>query len=216
MRVAIPQSYEDITVKEWQTLEKEWSRPGSDEQKTSRTVKVLLGLTDEQLRSIHVKEWPRITAAFNWLLSSETHAHELVPRFYLHGKEYGFVPDWSKLTTGEFIDLEAYASAGFTDNLAEVLSVMYRPVIDSQKEFYEIEAYDPSDRKVEVMRDAPMSVALGSMVFFLTTVRELAIDTRRYLREAEKQEHSKRSGVGMLHFIHWLTGMFSKSRKSLK
>ena len=43
---------------------------------------------------------------------------------------------------------------------------MYRPIVAGKGEFCEIEPYEGSDKYSDVMKDAPVTVALGAMVFF--------------------------------------------------
>tara|TARA_R100001086_G_C11835547_1_gene257737 strand:+ start:668 stop:1363 length:696 start_codon:yes stop_codon:yes gene_type:complete len=78
--------------------------------------------------------------------------------------EFGFMPNMSEMTLGEYIDLEKYIS-NWAD-MHKALAVMYRPIVAGKGEFYEIEEYEGSKKYSEVMKDAPMSVATGSIVFF--------------------------------------------------
>ena len=50
---------------------------------------------------------------------------------------------------------------------------MYRPIVAGKKEFYEIEKYKGSDKYSDIMKDAPITVALGAMVFFYHLGKEL-------------------------------------------
>ena len=45
---------------------------------------------------------------------------------------------------------------------------MYRPIIAGKKHLYEIAPYEGSDKWADVMKDAPVNVALGAIVFFLS------------------------------------------------
>lgn len=212
MKVLIPQDYSDITVDEWQRLEKEWAKGGTPLQKTAQCIEVLCGLTANQVKQIASADWNRLMKELDWVMSGEQRDHEVVPRFTIEGVEYGFVPDWSQVTTGEFIDLETFAGLGFTDHLPSVMAVCYRRITAQSGQFYEVEPYTPTERKTNEMKGAPMDAAMGAMVFFLTTARGLANDTLNSLRE-DRQTRWAKSGVGIRRFIVWLTAMFSKSKR---
>ena len=85
--------------------------------------------------------------------------------------EFGFMPNMSEMTLGEYIDLEKYIS-NWAD-MHKALAVMYRPIVAGKGEFYEIEEYEGSKKYSEVMKDAPMSVATGSIVFFYNYIDNL-------------------------------------------
>lgn len=118
---------------------------------------------------------------------------DLVQRFKMTGSdgvtaEFGFMPNLDKMTFGEYIDLESYISDW--DNMHKAMAVMYRPIIGGKKELYQIEPYEGSDRWSEVMKDAPVNVALGAMVFFYRLGTKLSRYTMNSLLEQEKTEGS--------------------------
>ena len=80
--------------------------------------------------------------------------------------EFGFIPNLERISLGEFIDAEAYISDW--DNMHKAMAVLYRPLTGHKGEFYEIEKYEGSDKYAAIMADAPASVAIGAMLFFLS------------------------------------------------
>jgi hypothetical protein len=142
---------------------------------------------------------------------------DLVQRFKMTGSdgvtaEFGFIPNLDKITFGEYIDLESYVSDW--DNMHKAMAVMYRPIIGGKKELYQIEPYEGSDRWSEVMKDAPVNVALGAMVFFYRLGTKLSRYTMNSLLEQEKTEGStvlkralEESGVGINQYTDLLEEM---------
>jgi len=120
----------------------------------------------------------------------------------LNGVEYGFIPNWTKLTVGEFADLESYSSKNLFDNLEKALAVWYRPITKKKADdSYFIEPYEPHFTKQEKMLDMPMDVVVGAMVFFYRIERRLAIDSRlSSIRQSKKnlKIKSTTNGVGMV------------------
>ena len=77
---------------------------------------------------------------------------------------FGFIPKLDDISLGEFIDLDNYI--GDWQQIHKAMAVLYRPITFRKKDFYLIEEYEGSDKYAEVMKDAPVNVALGAIVFF--------------------------------------------------
>ena len=60
----------------------------------------------------------------------------------IDGVEYGFHPELSDLTLGEYADLETFLKNGINNHLPEVMAVLYRPITEKKNDVYTIEAYD--------------------------------------------------------------------------
>ena len=87
------------------------------------------------------------------------------------------------------------------ESLPTVMSVLFRPV-DKTDSFgnYSIKAYDASRDRIEIMKEAPMNVVNGALVFFSNLSRELRIAIQKYTRKAIareiKHQDTLKSGVG--------------------
>ena len=97
---------------------------------------------------------------------------------------------------------------------------MYRPIVAGRGEFYEIESYEGSDKYSDIMKDAPVTVALGAMVFFYhlgkellrTTMRSLQHQALEELRQEEKNP-SVVNGDGINQYIRLLEEMSENLNK---
>jgi len=123
-----------------------------------------------------------------------------------------------EMSLGEYIDLEKYISNW--EDMHKALAVMYRPIVAGKKEFYEIEKYKGSDKYADIMEDAPITVALGAMVFFCHLGRELRKTTLDYLQrqtrgiiQQQKKTHSGVSGDGINQSMRLLEEMSEKLKK---
>ena len=85
--------------------------------------------------------------------------------------EFGFMPNMDEMSLGEYVDLEKYISDWGT--MHKAMAVLYRPIVAGKKEFYEIEKYKGSDKYSDLMKDSPITVSLGAMVFFYRLGKEL-------------------------------------------
>lgn len=77
---------------------------------------------------------------------------------------FGFIPKLDDISLGEFIDLDNYI--GDWQQIHKAMAVLYRPITFRKGDLYLIEEYEGSDKYAEVMKDAPVNVALGAIVFF--------------------------------------------------
>jgi hypothetical protein len=127
--------------------------------------------------------------------------------------EFGFMPNLSEMTLGEYVDLESYISDW--EQMHKALAVMYRPIVAGRGDFYEIEEYEGSAKYAEIMKDAPMNVATGAMVFFYSLGKELLKTTLRSLQEDLQKDPqqqnlpSETNGDGINQYMHSLEEMFS-------
>ena len=87
-------------------------------------------------------------------------------QFELEGVKYGFIPDLSQMSLGEYIDLEEALKE--TKSFHKAMSVMYRPIVKSFSNLYTVETYDASVERQEIMKSAPLGIASSAVVFFLS------------------------------------------------
>ena len=121
--------------------------------------------------------------------------------------EFGFIPNLDKITLGEYIDAENYLSDW--ESMHKAMSVLYRPIIAGNKDFYKIEKYEGSDKYSEIMKDAPASVAMGTILFFLNLGIDLSkitmdslLKQQEILKEDPTHKDLVKSGDGTNQYIH--------------
>lgn len=90
-------------------------------------------------------------------------------KFTLNGVKYGFIPNLEKITTGEYIDLQNYL--GNPEDLHKAAAVMFRPITKEYGKYYDIAPYTGSG--ADEMKDAPLGVVNGALVFFYDLVNDL-------------------------------------------
>ena len=99
-------------------------------------------------------------------------------QFELEGVKYGFIPDLSQMSLGEYIDLEEALKE--TKSFHKAMSVMYRPIVKSFSNLYTVETYDASVERQEIMKSAPLGIASSAVVFFYHIVKELLQASQHY------------------------------------
>jgi hypothetical protein len=125
----------------------------------------------------------------------------LVTKFKLNNKEYGFHPQLDDLTLGEYIDLDTFI--GDWENIEKAMAVLYRPVVNKLKDKYTIEEYKVG-RDADIL-DMPMDAVLSSIFFLWNLGLDLSKTMMNYLDKEETQAltqflNSQPNGAGITQF----------------
>lgn len=185
VKIEIPADWSGVTVRQFQELNEVWEACDDVRQRAVAGVRILCKVEQDTASRLTVATLDKCYAKLDWLMHKQDVEMPLIPQFELGRRKYGLIPDFSKLSLGEFIDLENNAKDGFFDKLHVVMSILYRPITEQWKDHYTIEPYAPSEAKNEAMREATMDVVLGAMVFFSHIASRLAVDMRNYLQKAQ-------------------------------
>lgn len=111
-------------------------------------------------------EYAEVLDKLNEFIELDKKPTELINRFKIGGVEFGLIPDFDKITTGEFLDLSSYESD--VGNIHRLMAILYRPVTKSYKTRYNIEEYEGSDKYKDIMLKVDAKVYISVIGFFLT------------------------------------------------
>jgi hypothetical protein len=186
----------------------------------AKILEIFCGVTLKQAYELPLKELDSVVTHILALMSEK---NGLQKRFTMtdpkgNTTEFGFMPNMDEMSLGEYIDLEKYISNW--DTMHKAMAVLYRPIIAGKKEFYEIEKYEGSDKYSDIMKDAPISATLGSMVFFYHLGNELRKITLDYLQQQtrgiiqqQQKNLSEANGGGINQSMRLLEEMSEKLKK---
>ena len=202
--LTIPTSLKDITLSNYVKFLK-ISESNTDELFINqKMIQIFTGLELSYVDKMASTDFIDIASQLQKVLAETP---ELINRFTLNNVDYGFIPDFEKLTLGEFIDLDN--ALGDWSKLSEIMSVLYRPIKESKGNQYTIQSYTGEQQPFENM---PLDVVLGSMVFFWSLSNQLLEIIPNYLKEVVKDPKIKKTlqdmgssvlnGVGMSQFLH--------------
>jgi hypothetical protein len=129
---------------------------------------------------------------------------------------FGFIPKLDDITLGEFVDLDNYI--GDWQQIHKAMSVLYRPVTFRKGELYLIEDYEGADKYSEIMKDAPVNVALGSVVFFYRLGNVLSnylADslTKKMMEDKETIKDLEQNGDGINQYMQSLKEISQNLKK---
>jgi hypothetical protein len=186
VKLTIPDNWSDITIDTYQKYVKIQEGKGTEKNKVIKSLSLLCNTTPFVVKKMAYSDLLEIMGIIKKMIDTEPKTEDFKKVFKFNKIEYGFVPNLSKLSTGEYIDLEAYCKNPI-DNLHIIMSILYRVVTFKRGERYAIESYDPDQFKEELFKECPMNIALSSLGFFLTLGSVLARTSQRYLKAQEKR-----------------------------
>ena len=184
VKLTIPDNWSDITIETYQKYVKIQEGKGSEKNKVVNSLALLCNTTPFVVKKMDYKDLLEIMSIIKTMIDTEPKDEEFRKTFVFKKEEYGFVPNLSKLSTGEYIDLETYCKEPI-ENLHIIMSILYRKITFKRNERYAIENYDPDEFKEELFKDCPMDIALSSLGFFLTLGSVLAKTSQRFLQVQE-------------------------------
>jgi len=193
LKVIVPTSLSEITLDQYQRFAR---LEGDDEFLTKKMLEIFCGVPIEELPNIRFKDVSNVSKHLRAMMDEKP---SLTQKFTLNEKEFGFIPSLEDITYGEFVDIDNYLTD--VQNLHKTMAVLYRPITGKVGKHYVIEDYESSTKYCDTMKQAPMSVVLGAVLFFWTLGRELLTATLTSLEKVEEMTsaqnlNSTNDGVG--------------------
>ena len=206
MTVSVPTNINDITLGEFQKFDVINIENQDSDFLLHKTIEIFCGVDLNVVSKFPLKDAEEIESEIAGVLSQDT-PH--TTQFELEGVKYGFIPDLSQMSLGEYIDLEDALKE--TKTFHKAMSVMYRPIVKSFSNLYTIEPYDASPERQELMKSAPLGIASSAVVFFYHIVKELLEVSQHYSKTLEGQtlttleKHSSPKNMdGLTASMHFL------------
>ena len=188
--IKVPATLSDITLEQYQEFIKIQSNSNDEEFIAQKMISIFCDITMVEVLKIRLTSLNDLVKHFGELFNKKPKLQE---RFELGGVEYGFIPSLEKLSFGEYIDLETNLAKWEDYHIA--LSVLYRPITNKVSNMHDIEEYNPNEQKQNLMKLAPLDVAIGATLFFWTLERDLQRAILTYSRRQMKKTKSKTSQV---------------------
>lgn len=175
IKLSIPNSLFDVKVSSYQEyLELEDPQPED-------IISTMFEIPRELVDRMPAKEIKKLLKHWSQI---DTEPPSFQLKFELNGTEYGFIPNLDDSTWGEHRDILEFMEP---EDWHKQMGVMYRPITRSFKDKYAIEDYEVGKLN-EVMRSAPLSVAIGAQLFFYDITRDLLSSTLSYLAQYLTEE----------------------------
>ena len=217
IELEVPTTLNDITLGQYQRYIKVVDEnEGADEFLNKKLIEIFCNITLRDVEQIPMVEAEKVISVLGKAFEEQP---ELIRHFKLLDVEMGFIPKLDDISLGEYIDLEN--SISDWQQMHKAMAVLFRPVNFKSKDKYTIAPYSPNEDIQNLIKEMPLDVVMGAMVFFYDLGKELSIATLNYMeKEMEKnpqtsplKETLARSGVGISQFTHLLKEMSSNSMR---
>ena len=176
MKITVPTTLADISVKQWIKLSKT--------EDVVKRVSILCGVSKKVVKSMTIESMETVNALLEEMEDPSATEFELHPIIELNDIKYGLHPNLSELTVGEFADLET-ACEDTEENLLQILSILYRPITEQSKDFYKIQPYSGKENK-KIFNDLKMDKVFSMLAFFLNIGLIFMKDSMQSLEGVER------------------------------
>ena len=223
----VPSNIEDIRLEQyqkWLNISKDLDKENdeSNEFMQIKLIEIFCDANYDQIRRLPAAVYEFAIEQILRVLNEST---PLVKNFSMVGNdeveiEFGMIPNLDAMTSGEYIDLDTL----ITDwgNMHKAMAVLYRPVLKKKRELYDIEEYSTYEKYEEVMKHAPLNVALGALLFFyrlgIKLSRHILNSSVEELTQEERTQVEKnllaKSGVGINQYMQSLEEIYLNLMRS--
>ena len=176
VKITIPTSLNEITLEQYQRFVSIMENNPESNFVQQKMIEIFCNIPLKLVDLIPLKEVNEIIETLDRMFSVD---YKLKPIFKLGNTNFGFIPNLDDITLGEFSDLDNYF--GKWDKMHNAMAVLYRPITDKSVDKYLIQDYNGSITYCDVMKQMPLDVVLGAMVFFYSLSNELLISSLNYL-----------------------------------
>lgn len=216
--ITIPSNMGEIPLKNYQRFLKMQAESTDEEFIAQKMIEIFCGLDLKEVAKIKLTDLNELIEHFNKIFNEPPKFYH---RFKLKDMEFGFIPNLEEISWGEYIDLEHHLNNW--DDYHKAMAVMYRPIINTRKDKYEIAPYTAGEEYHELMKYMPMEIAISSRVFFYDLGSVLLDSTLSYLETEVKKIGTKRTsrrganstnnGDGILQSMQWLREIYPSMMK---
>jgi uncharacterized protein YecA (UPF0149 family) len=186
LEINVPSSLSEIPLKHYQDFLKVQADSNDEEFVAQKMIEIFCGITLKDVVKMKLTSLNELIAHFTQLFSEKP---KFQNRFKITSEEgeieFGFIPELEQISFGEYVDLESHLTNW--DSYHKAMAVMYRPIIKTRKDKYDVLPYEPNKDFQELMKFAPLDVVIASSVFFWNLGNELLQATLSYLENEMKK-----------------------------
>ena len=159
MKLIVPNKMSEIKLADYQKFVR---LEGDDEFLSRKAVEIFCDLKMDVILQMKSSSLTSVTSI---LMNAFAEKPALTQKFTMGKQTFGFLPSLEEITVGELNDVDQYISDW--SQMHKAMAVLYRPVVATFGNRYEIEKYEGSDKYAEQMKEMPLDVTIGAMLFFL-------------------------------------------------
>ena len=175
IKLNIPESLSEITLGQYQKWAKITEGKEINNFYQQKMIEIFCKANLKDALKMRVKDINEVTIELNALFEKKP---KFKDRCTFNNNEFGFIPKLDDMSFGEYIDLDTYLAEWESMDLA--MGVLFRPVTFTRKEKYLIEDYETASKYD--MKNMPLDVVMGALVFFWNLKTELLKHIVNYLQ----------------------------------
>ena len=180
MTITIPENWSEVTLEQYMKFYKSikpYEKTDQYERKVlENAIYYFCNISADVYHKLPQSVFTNLSNSIIELIQT-SNKQELVLNFELLDQKYGFIPDIDSISYGEYADLVTYSKDTW-QNMALLMSILYRPIIEQKGEKYLIESYSGTvDSRVELFnKKLTMDIIFGALSFFFRLQMDLLQD----------------------------------------
>ena len=186
----------EISLGAYQKFQEVCATSNDEEFISMKMIEIFCGIDLKDVIKIKLSSVAEMITHFSKLFSTK---NEFTHRFKIGTQEFGFIPSIEDISMGEYIDIVKYSSSW--EEMHKAMAVMYRPIVKTKGNAYEIQEYSGSINYSDVMKFAPCGIAIAASVFFWTLGNEL-IKAIPYFLEKKMSKQMKTTLASQLNLAN--------------
>ena len=173
-------SWADVTLETWFKLID--YATGTKTEEATKTLAALTDIPKQLVKELALSDVAVIMSKIGELQAKQD--TKLKRIIEINEVEYGFHPDLSEISLGEYADIEQFIKNGIDSSLPELMAVLYRPIKLKKNDIYIIDAYDGDIRlRAEEMKLMSAEQVQSALFFFYNLGKVLSEIMPSYLME---------------------------------
>ena len=178
LEITVPSSISEIPLVNYQKFLKLQQSSNDEEFIAQKMIEIFCGIELKDVVKMKLTSINDLIVHFRKIFAEKP---KFKPTFKIKDLEFGFINDLENISFGEYVDLDNYLAKW--DDFHKAMAVMYRPIKIKHGEKYEIIEYTGAAEYSELMKFAPMDVAISASVFFWTLGSELLNATLNFMEK---------------------------------
>ena len=207
MEIILPENIGEITLRQFLKYEDLITRDLDIYNFNKRKIEIFTKIPFKQIDNIRGVDAERILKQIDTALTTDV---EFNNKFEMHNIEFGFIPNLDKMSLGEYADLSKHGVD--KNSLHNLMAILFRPIVNKSNDRYEVMSYNGTEEYAEMMKDMPLNIVNGALVFFYNLANELQEATQKYLSEELLREMKpktiSKSLAGFHRLRSWLKTIF--------
>ena len=217
--ITLPTDLNEIPLLRYQKFIEMKEKSNDEEFIAQKMIQIFCGIELKEVMNIKIKDLNELITHCTKIFNQRP---KLIREFKIDKHKFAFIPNLENITFGEYVDIEHNLQNWKTYHKA--MAVMYRPIKEQYKDKYSIVDYEPNEDMQDLMKFAPLDVALSASFFLQNLGIELLNATMTYLKsELTKMTHSLNSqnennlqsaGDGIVQSINALKEIYPSMMRS--